>query len=240
MKTSTKLFLSGTGVLLVGTAALVIRLGVFFFYEQPDTVHFADGDETPTRKTLAYENFDTLELEGFWVVRIDRGETTAAFLRASAPTRERISVAQEGTVLRIRQKFFPLGGPDRAELTISMPSLRALRVRGGNEVIVTGFDERELALDLRGLSDLKGRACRIDAARLTGLGAMGIDLSACAVKNADLDLAGLGEVKLTMTGGSLSGTIDPEVSILHEGPISRKTIMIRPRSRVEEAGEPPE
>ena len=49
MKTSNMLLVGGGSALLILTTAVIIRLGVFVLYEQPDYVYFA-GSATPPRR----------------------------------------------------------------------------------------------------------------------------------------------------------------------------------------------
>lgn len=226
MKTSNKILITALALPALFAAVLVGRLGVFAFYEQPDYVFFSDADGALAPRTLAEQNFDALDIEGFWKIKIVRGADRRVVVTADAETHRRMQVSVANRTLRLRQTYFSLHGSEQAELAVTMPELRSLRVRGGNEIELAGFQGDRTSIDVRGLTDLKGRACRFDTARLSGVGGMGVDLSACEIVNAKLDFRGLGEVNLYMAGGTLSGRVTPEVGVVHEGTLRAKRLAV--------------
>ncbi len=226
MKTSVKLLLGGAVVLLVLTGAMITRLGVYFFYQQSDYVHFTRYDDALIRRVPPLAKFNAVEVEGFWKVKLTKGASHQVVIKAPREVQERMTTRVEDGVLRLNQNVFSLGSSHHPELEITLPSLRRLKIRGGNEVAFAGFQDAQTVLDVRGLNDVKGRACHMDQLRLSGVGGIGVDLSACHIKNAELDLSGLGEIKLNMAGGELKGKVGTEISVEHTGTLKRKSLTV--------------
>ncbi len=92
------------------------------------------------------------------------------------------------------------------QLTISVPSLRAVTVRGSGEVAVGSLDEKRFIAELKGSGDLAvtGKANELSAI-LSGSGDVRIaDLNA---KSISVELRGSGDVKLAGTTDDFRATV---------------------------------
>lgn len=105
---------------------------------------------------------------------------------------------------------------------VHLPTLAGLGVPGRADVELRGIEGERLELSIEGAVELRA----MESGALTHLevdaaGASQLDLSAIAVKNAELNIAGLADVRLHMDGGTLSGNIAGASHIRYSGTATR-------------------
>jgi phage shock protein PspC (stress-responsive transcriptional regulator) len=146
---------------------------------------------------FGFQNFNGIDLEGIFDVRIQKGDTYAVEIDAPSGDRRRYDVYQDGETLVIdfeddRSYFWKRNLIDEHEIevNITMPSLVELNVRGAGKVNFRGFDEGEVKIKLTGAVTAKGE---MDARSLA------VDLTGASY----LDLSGEGNfMDADLTGAS--------------------------------------
>ncbi len=103
------------------------------------------------------DDFNAIDLQGIFNARIERGDSFAVVLDGEDKEKERYDVYVNGSTLVIdyddKRKYFwkrDLLGDHEVRIRIIMPELRELDVRGAGKLLLKGFDEDELDIQLTG------------------------------------------------------------------------------------------
>ena len=150
---------------------------------------------TQTQDQFGLKDFNSIDLQGIFTARIEKGDSFAVEIEGPESERKRYDVYVNGETLVIdydnRRKYFwkqPLIEDNKIKITITMPSLRELDVTGAGKLKFMGFDEDEVAIKLTGAisadGELNANTLNID---LTG--ASTLDLSGKG-KFMDADILG--------------------------------------------------
>jgi phage shock protein PspC (stress-responsive transcriptional regulator) len=184
----------------------------------------AHEDRVEATDELGFQNFNAIDLEGIFDVRIEKGDNYAVEIDGPTGDRRRYNVYQQGETLVVdfdddRSYFWKRNLIDEheVEIKITMPSLVDMNVRGAGKISFRGFDEndmkvkltgavtakgemdaRNLELDLTGASflDLSGEGNFMDA-DLTG--ASGLRAYGYEVKHAIIEARGASNAKVNVT-----------------------------------------
>jgi len=110
-----------------------------------------------------------------------------------------IETEVQGGVLRIkRTKSFRDVFDHGVTVRISVPQLHGIEVSGACTAKVAGLSGGEFALEINGAGELEASG-EVDDLRIAVAGAGQMDLVALKAKRADVNVAGAGNVKLTVT-----------------------------------------
>jgi phage shock protein PspC (stress-responsive transcriptional regulator) len=147
------------------------------------------------RDQFGLREFSSVDLSGLFDMRIEQGDVYAVQLDGPEREKKRYDVYrdQETLVIEYRNedKFFwkkDLFDADKVKITITMPELKELNVKGAGKVIFDGFREQDLELQLTGAVNGEGN---IHAENLT------IDLEGAST----LELRGSGQfMEANLTG----------------------------------------
>ena len=226
MKTSNKILFVILGFFLFLIGLTIIRMGSFILYSHPNLVKFIDSPGKPVTNEYKFKDFTNLKFEGIWNVKIQRAESYSISLKAPEKLLKYIRVNAVGEELILKQEFFAAEAPPVVELSIFMPSLKSINVRGTNKIEFLGFRTTQMKIESFGANDIIGKNSFIEALELISFGLVDYELSESSVVNARLDLKGLGDVTLNIAGGKLEGRIGPNIDIEYMGNVSQKTLEV--------------
>lgn len=115
------------------------------------------NESTLPQDQFGFTGFNSVELSGIFNARIVKGDNYAVELDASPSVRKRYDVYMNGETLiieyRSNNKLFwkrDLIGGDEVQITVTMPNLRELDVKGAGRLRFRGFDEEEVDIKLMG------------------------------------------------------------------------------------------
>ena len=147
------------------------------------------GDEVVNGLT----DFDELEINGLFDVRITQGFDYSVELVGSEKEKQKYKVSQHGKTLTIEyisnKKFNWKVNPlniDKIKINITMPQLENLELKGAGDVIFSGFTTDNLDIDVLGAVDIEGHVNARDIV---------------------ISLAGASELELRGEGNTMEATI---------------------------------
>ena len=187
--------------------------------------------ETPTRpqqaevtKEFQIEDFNEIKMEGRWGVEVLRGDTTRVQVKAPEDVMDALSIEKHALTLILKRKERNKRDLAGTKAFITLPSLRALRLKGLISLAFNGFESDTLSIRTTGVTTLTGTGNRIRDLSLRGEGLSNLDLGKNPVTNADLRYEGVYKVELTMAGGVLSGRIKGVGEIIYDGTVREERI----------------
>lgn len=173
--------------------------------------------------------FSAIEVRGNWRVNVTQGDAWQVELSYPDNRKGVIKAEVRGNrlILNRRTWFWFRGEHDpRFTAGIVMPELEKLELAGTGQVDLSGFQGRQLEVDIKGNVRLEGREGRYDALDLSVAGASEIDLRGVVVTNAEVNLAGTSDLTLAMGGGELSGSLAGAGQIRYYGSVSVEDVDI--------------
>jgi hypothetical protein len=187
-----------TGVSLLLLAFLLI--GMSF------SVLRAKGTSNPAHRegrVLASETrklgtgISTVELDGPIDLTLRQGAVSSLVVRGEQRLLQNVETTQEGDTLHINTTGMLLHHRQPLQVTLVLPSVSTLNIRGSGESTVNGFSGDHLELNLDGSGNVKfnGRFKDVDAA-MHGTGEM--ELNGGSSEKVDVELVGSGQ--LTVVG----------------------------------------
>ncbi len=162
--------------------------------------------------------FDALELEGAAQLQIRVGEPASLVIQGSAAAVERVQADVYGSTLRISSKprnWFTNQSKPGVTLLIGVPRLASLRVEGGNDVHMTGFDGGDTQIRASGAVHLRGEG-RLDLLNMRLSGAGHADLSELLAQHVKVTVDGVGSV-VVHPQEALEATMNGVGAIFYEG-----------------------
>lgn len=178
-----------------------------------------DVDDGPvTSQTRDVGDFDSIEMEGAARLEITVGEPGSVVIEAREETIDRVRTDVRGDTLHIRSKpkdWFIVNGRPRVTVRISVPELESLRVEGGNDVRLAGFDGGETRIRAEGAAHIRGSG-RLDELTVHMAGAGHADLTELEVDEAKVTVDGVGSVYVHPKD-SLDATMNGVGAILYTG-----------------------
>ncbi len=120
-------------------------------------------------------DFNEIEMTGIFDLLIQQGDVYSVQLNGDDREKKKYEVSASGETLEIRYRsrnknFWDKGfnTDDKVKITITMPNLHKLKVKGAGELRVRGFDEETMEIELFGAlvgdADIKARNLTIDLA----------------------------------------------------------------------------
>jgi phage shock protein PspC (stress-responsive transcriptional regulator) len=115
------------------------------------------------RDQFGLEDFSSIDLSGLFDVRIEQGDVYAVQLDGPEREKKRYDVYREQETLVIEykneDKFFwkkDLFDEDKVKITITMPDLKELDVKGAGKLTFQGFREQDIEIKLTGAVNGEG------------------------------------------------------------------------------------
>jgi hypothetical protein len=221
MRNSQLAVVAALGIVLAVTVggAVWVRLGA----EPPPELSGERGS-----RTVDYSGFDRVDVGGQWTVTIERGEVWRVAVEAPVEIVDDVEVELDGNELSVEYDGGWCAGcfrEDRAlKVAITMPALVSLELSGATVASFSGFDGRELTLDVSGAVELRGAASRFQSLTLDLSGAGSVDLGDVTVTDAEVDVSGAGNVTLRMAGGRLTGDMSGAANLEYYGTVSEEAV----------------
>ena len=189
--------------------------------------------ESETRE-FDVEEFDSIRVRGGWKLTVRRGSGFSATVTAPSDAFEHLEVDVGGDTLEIgfRQNVAWSSLSGRFEAEITVPALAGLRTEGGADVRLLGISADELKLRSEGAAQITAIESRIENLELDADGGVSVDFTGSWITNADLDIDGAASIRLNMSGGTISGSMDG-VGVLRYSGEARREIDVNGLASVE-------
>ena len=226
MRTSNKILLLIIILILFATAITGMSIGIFFFNDNPHLIKFGKGSSRITQKEYSLTDFDSINITGFWNVKIKHANLFNITVTAPEYATEYIKLDISEHTLLLKQLFFTGIPPVSPEVTISIPGLTAIKTNGSPRISFSDFNSENMVIETSGYSEIKGSHSHIHNLKIIGSGITSNDLDSCTIVNVDLALSGSGTTTLNMAGGLLSGCARGSIEIIYRGRVSEQTIDI--------------
>jgi hypothetical protein len=213
MKTSNKILL-GTAIGIF--VSLPIIMGISTINNK------AHATSSKITQTSDFKNFQKLIIKGTWESKIIRGDEYRVTVSADHISSSQFSAFQKEDTVTLSN--VGASNQDHYTVTIVMPKLYYLEMRGTIHTTLSQFHEENLSLILNGTHSLKGEDNEIENLNLSATGTSSIDLSRTKTINVDLNIAGTNSTQLNMQGGNLTGQAKGAVSISYRGTVKSQQI----------------
>lgn len=171
-------------------------------------------------------SFEAVDIKGAARLEITVGEPESVVLEGHEEVVERLETSVEGDTLHIRSKSrdWIIGRDDRGlTVRLSVPQLKSLRLEGGHDVHLRGFDGGASRIDAEGAVNMRGEG-RLDELEIRMSGAGKANLAELVVADAKVTVDGVGsvvvyptdELDATMNGvGAIHYIGEPRKVITH-------------------------
>jgi hypothetical protein len=178
-----------------------------------------DVDRGPmATQTRELEEFDSIDMEGAARLEITVGSAESVVVEAREEVIERVRTEVRGDTLHIRNKpkdWFIVDGRPRVTIRISIPKLESLRLEGGNDVRLSGFDGGETRIRAEGAAHIKAKG-RLEELTVHMAGAGHADLDELVADEATVTVDGVGSVYVHPKE-TLDATMNGVGAILYSG-----------------------
>jgi hypothetical protein len=170
---------------------------------------------TETRELGA---FDSISMQGAARLEITVGPTQSVVVEGRERSVGRVTTEVRDKTLYIetrRKDWFVSTSGQRLTLRIAVPKLAALRLEGGNDVRLTGFDGGSSTINATGAAHIEADG-RLDTLNVHMAGAGHADLSKLTANDANVTVDGVGSV-IVHPQDSLDATMNGVGAILYTG-----------------------
>lgn len=171
-----------------------------------------------TSETREVGDFDSIVVRGSAQLQITVGEPASLSIEGNEEAVKALKAEVHGDTLRIRtsgkQWMFP-GGNSRLIVKVTMPKLEELKLEGGNDVRVAGFNGGDTTIEIEGAANLKANG-HVDELVVSMEGAGHADLRDLIAGDAKVTVDGVGSVYVNSTE-SLDATMNGVGAILYSG-----------------------
>jgi hypothetical protein len=171
-----------------------------------------------TSETREVDDFSEIALKGSAQLHIQVGEPASLFVEGSKEALRRLETEVHGDTLRIRtgpREWAMPGGSSRLVIKVTVPKLTDLRIEGGNDVRIEGFDGGETKIEIEGAAQLKATG-RLDELVVRMEGAGHANLRNLVARDAEVTVDGVGSVYVNSTE-SLDARMNGVGAILYSG-----------------------
>ena len=169
-------------------------------------------------QTRDLQDFDSIDMEGAARLEITVGAPESVVVEAREEVIERVRTEVRGDTLHIRSKpkdWFIANGRPRVTIRISIPELESLRLEGGNDVRLSGFDGGETRIRAEGAAHIKAKG-RLEELTVHMAGAGHADLDELIADDATVTVDGVGSIYVHPRE-SLDATMNGVGAILYSG-----------------------
>jgi hypothetical protein len=177
-----------------------------------------DGHGAMRTETRELGAFDSISMQGAARMEITVGPAQSVVVEGRERSVGRVTTqVREGTLyIETRRKdWFVASGGQRLTLKIAVPELATLRLEGGNDVRLTGFDGGSSSINATGAAHIEADG-RLDTLNVHLAGAGHADLSKLSANVANVTVDGVGSV-IVHPQDSLDATMNGVGAILYTG-----------------------
>lgn len=201
----------------------LLRIAALAALSAPALLLAGCDEREPDRGPLATESrevddFDSIEMEGAARLEITIGEKESVTVEARQEVIDRVKTDVHGDTLHIRSKpkdWFIVDGRPRVTVRITLPELDSLKIEGGNDVRIAGFDGGDTRIRAGGAAHIKATG-ELDELTVHMAGAGHADLSGLIANEAKVTVDGVGSVYVHPKE-SLDATMNGVGAILYSG-----------------------
>jgi hypothetical protein len=197
------------------------------------------SDRGPVQsETRDLGSFNSIEMKGAAKLEIVVGEPVSVVITGRESAVRRVETHVRGDTLHIKSKprdWIIGAGTPHITLQIKLPKLESLRVEGGNDVELSGFDGGDSNIRTAGAAHIKAKGrLRALTVRLSGAGHA--DLSELIADDATVTVDGVGSV-IVHPRDKLDATMNGVGAILYVGTPRRVSTRLNGLGTIEQ-GEP--
>jgi hypothetical protein len=197
-------------VAIVATALALIACG--------DSDHDNDGRGPIRSETRELGKFDSISMQGAAKLDITVGPAQSVVIEGRDRAIGRVTTeVRDGTLyIETRRKdWFVTNTRNWLTLQVSVPRLQALKLEGGNEVRLTGFNGGTSSINVTGAAHIEADG-RLDQLNVHMAGAGHADLSKLTANDAHVTVDGVGSV-IVHPQDTLEATMNGVGAILYTG-----------------------
>jgi hypothetical protein len=209
-----------------------VAVGKTVDFDSEDRPGGWDTSGADASRTLDLTGFDSVVVEGAWMVRIKQGENYGVEILYPSGKEDQILVEIRGSDLVLDTRDWHARSGEGLIAEISMPALSEIRIEGAADATFSGFNEDSLDVIIGGAASIKGYDTEVKNLRVRLQGIGQIDLEDVQSVNAEVDLEGAGEIRLYMDGGVLDGSLEGLGSIVYSGIVSEENIKVEGLGKV--------
>jgi hypothetical protein len=181
-----------------------------------------DDDPRPvgpvTSETRPVDSFDSIDMEGAARLEITVGEAESVVIEGREKMVSRVETDVRGDTLYLQSKpkdWFISNGRPRVTIKVTVPRLESLKVEGGNDVRIAGFNGGDSRIKLAGATHLEAQGT-LDELEMHMAGAGHADLSKLVADEAEVTVDGVGSV-VVHPKDTLDATMNGVGAILYTG-----------------------
>lgn len=163
-------------------------------------------------------SFDSISMKGTARLEIAVGDRESLSIEGREKVISRFGTDVQGNTLYIRSKrkdWITAGSSPRVTVRITVPRLVSLKLEGGNDARLTGFDGGESTIRVEGAAHIKANG-RLDELTVFMAGAGHADLSNLVAATAKVTVSGVGSV-FVHPADTLDATMNGVGAILYTG-----------------------
>jgi hypothetical protein len=173
----------------------------------------AHADAPITSEARTVSDFHAIDVAGTLSVDVAVGKATHVDVSGEADLIDKITTTVQDGTLVLDTKIKKLPRKSHLKVTITVPSLDALKVGGTGDLKIKGVAAERFAIDVAGTGQIKiaGETRQLDVS-IAGTG--NLDAEGFAAKNAKIDVRGTGAASIRATESvaiNVSGTGSVEV-----------------------------
>jgi len=171
-----------------------------------------------TSETREVGDFESIALRGSAQLQITVGQPASLTIEGNEEAVQSLETEVDGDTLRIRTKrkeWMLPGGSSQLVLKVTVPKLEELKLEGGNDVKLSGFNGGATTIAIEGAANVKANG-RLDELTVQMEGAGHADLRELVATDATVTVDGVGSVYVNSTE-SLDATMNGVGAILYSG-----------------------
>ena len=175
----------------------------------------SEQDRSPiVSETREAGEFDSISLRGSAQLEVQIGSPASISIEGRQRTLSHVSTDVDDDTLMIRTSRKGWVSDD-LKIKVTVPKLAELRLEGGNDVRLVGFDGGTATIDIEGAANIHATG-RLDELTVHMSGAGRADLRELVTNDAKVTVDGVGSVHVNSTG-SLDATMNGVGAILYSG-----------------------
>ena len=221
MKTSNKILFI-TGVVIVVIVFVLVAGSRIMLNKYSDNYKSSDSNyEDIKTEYTEITGFTSLDITGEWDVTVNQGDSYSVTIISTKASEDLYEIINNGNTLILKENH-NINIDKDLTLEITMPEITEIISTGGIKLFLTGFIEPELILHFSGGTWAQGNNCKFGKLFLTSVGAINLEFEEIKTENTDVQLSGVGNLLLNMTGGTLSGNASGAINLEYYGDAIQK------------------